>query len=114
MARRQLGIGIAAERPGHRDAAFRYLHIGTDGEILRHPECRPYLLGAPDRRTDEALSLRVVRVLLVKDNALRDCRPGVTAADCGAWVCWLGRMGTIFRRFGDIGAVSDHGVSGCG
>src|SRR5262249_59830254 len=74
MARRQVGVGITAERPSHRDAAFRYLHIGTDGEVLRLPGGRRYPLRTPTRRTDEALALLVVRILLLEHDTLRHRR----------------------------------------
>ena len=72
VARRQRLVGIAAERPGHAHVALGNFHVGADREFGRQPRPRRHGLGAPERRADITLALRIARILVVEHDLLRD------------------------------------------
>ena len=64
--------------------AFGDFDVGADREFGRTAGAGRHRLGAPDRRADVALALRIVGLLLVQHDALRDrgARPAGRLAEC--------------------------------
>ena len=100
MRRRQALVGVAAERPGHRQIALRHFDVGTDGELRRLARARGHGLGAPDRRTDEAFAVGIGRILFVQHHLLRGAGAGQRAG------CRGGRRlrGAGLDPVGDLGS----------
>ena len=99
VARRQRLVGVAAERPGHAQFALGNFDVGAHRKLGREPRPRRHGFGAPDRRADIALALRVVRILVVEHDLLRDgrrpahwLRPAQLPADCPMRSAIFGRV----------------------
>ena len=60
------------------------LDVGAHGKLGRQARPGRDGLGAPDRRADIALALRIVRLLLVEHDLLRDRAAGAVAGLVGA------------------------------
>ena len=104
VARRQALVGVAAQRPGHGELALRHFDVGADRELGRLPRPGRHGLGPPDRRADEALAVRIGRILLVEHDFLRHRGRR-----------WTGRAGRAWSRLpGSIRSCVFFGVAGAG